>query len=143
MLRVSKQLRAVVEDIVTVPEPIEHSVEKRPNEEDSSPVDIVPVPEPIEHTVDKRPSEEGSSPVDIVTVPEPIEHPGVRGPLPRLMLVTGWSTRTIPGIGSMVGRAIQITVIPQLAFGPGDRSPRRRLGRRLWWALLARRLPGS
>ena len=34
----------------------------------------------------------------------------------------------ISGIGSMVGRAIQITIIPQLTLGPGDRSPRRRLG---------------
>ena len=79
VIRVSKQLRAVVEDIVTVSEPIEHSVDKRPSEDGNSPVDIVPVPEPIEHSVDKRPSEEGSSPVDIVTVPEPIEHSDVRG----------------------------------------------------------------
>ena len=39
----------------------------------------MPVPEPIDHSVDKRPSEEDSSPVDIVTAPEPIEHSGVRG----------------------------------------------------------------
>ena len=39
----------------------------------------VTVPEPIEHSVDERPSEEGSSLVDIVTVPEPIEHSDVRG----------------------------------------------------------------
>ena len=53
----------------------------RPSEEDISPGDIVPVPEPIEHSVDKRPSEEGSSPVDIVigTVSEPIDNSGVRG----------------------------------------------------------------
>ena len=64
---------------MTVPEPIEHSVDKRPSKEGSSPVDIVPVPEPIEHSVDKRPSEEGSSAVDIVTVPESIERSDVRG----------------------------------------------------------------
>ena len=64
---------------MTVPEPIEHSVDRRPGKEDSSPGDIVHVPEPIEHSVDKRPSEEGSSLVDIGTVSEPIEHSGVRG----------------------------------------------------------------
>ena len=64
---------------MTVPEPIEHSVDKRPSKEGSSPVDIVPVLEPIEHSVDKRPSEEGSSAVDIVTVPESIERSDVRG----------------------------------------------------------------
>ena len=79
MLRVSEQLWAVAEDIVTDPEPIEHSVDKTPSEEGSSSVNIVPVPEPIEHSVDKRPSEGGSSPVDIVTVPDPIEHSDVRG----------------------------------------------------------------
>ena len=93
VIRGSKQLWAVVENIVTVPEPIEHSV-------------------------DKRPSEAGSSPVDIVTVPVPIEHSYVRGggALLRLPLVSGWSTLRIPGIGRMVGRAIQMTVLPQLAL---------------------------
>ena len=76
---VSQRLRAVVEDIVTVPEPIEHSVDRRPSEEGNSPGNIVPVSEPIEHLVDKRPSEEGSSLVHIGTVSEPIEHSGVRG----------------------------------------------------------------
>ena len=33
---------------------------------------LLTVPEPIEHLVNKRPSEEGSSPVDIVTVQEPM-----------------------------------------------------------------------
>ena len=32
----------------------------------------------------------------------------------------------------MVGRAIQMTVLPQLALGPGYRCPHRMLGRRLW-----------
>ena len=143
VIRVSKQLRAVVENIVTVPESIEHSVDKMPSEEGSSPVNIVPLPELVEHSVDKRPREGGSSPVDIVTVPEPIEHSDVRGPLLRLLRVSGWSTRTIPGSGRMVGSAIQMTVIPQLVLGPGDRSPRSKLGKRLWWAPLARRFPGS
>ena len=62
----------------------------------------------------------GDSPVDIMTVPEPIEHSDVRGLLLRLLRVSGWSTLTIPGSGWMVGRAIQMTVIPQLALGPGD-----------------------
>ena len=59
VIRVSKQLRAVVEHIVTVPEPIEHSVDNTPSEEGSGLVNIVPVPEPIEHSVDKKPSEGG------------------------------------------------------------------------------------
>ena len=42
-------------------------------------VEIVTVPEPIEHSVDTRPSEAGSSPVDIVTVTELLEHSDVRG----------------------------------------------------------------
>ena len=67
---VSKQLRAVVENIVTVAEPLEHSVDQRPSEERGGP--ILPVPEPIEHSVDRRPSDGGASLVDIVTVPEPI-----------------------------------------------------------------------
>ena len=44
VIRVSKQLQAVMENIVTVPEPIEHSVDKTPSEEGSSPVNIVPLP---------------------------------------------------------------------------------------------------
>ena len=43
VIHISKQLQAVVEDIVTVPEPIKHLVDKRLSKEDSSPVDIVPV----------------------------------------------------------------------------------------------------
>ena len=58
--------------------------------------------------------------MDIGTVPEPLEHSGVRGSLLRLLLVSGWSTLMIPRIGSMVGRAIQITVIPQLELGPQE-----------------------
>ena len=82
---------------------------------------------------DNRPSEEGSSPVDIVTVPEPIEHSSVGegGRLIRLLLVSRWSTQGNQGIGRMVGRAIQTTVLPHLMLGPGDRSPHRMLGRRL------------
>ena len=38
VIHVSKQLRAVVEDILTVPAPIEHSVDKTLSEEGSSPV---------------------------------------------------------------------------------------------------------
>ena len=41
VIRAGKQLRAVVENNVTVPEPIEHSVDERPSEEGGSPVDIV------------------------------------------------------------------------------------------------------
>ena len=47
---VSQQLQAVVEDIVTVPEPIEHSFDRKPSKENSSAVDIGTVPEPIEHS---------------------------------------------------------------------------------------------
>ena len=50
VIRVGKQLRAVVENNVTVPEPIENSVDERPSEGSSSPVDIVTVPEPMEHS---------------------------------------------------------------------------------------------
>ena len=38
------------------------SVDKRPSEEGSGPEDIVTVPEPIEHLVNGVPSEEGGSP---------------------------------------------------------------------------------
>ena len=63
---------------------------------------------------DRRTSEEGSSPVDIVTVPEPIEHSAVGGggSLIRLLLVSRWRILGNPGIGRMVGRAIQTTVMP-------------------------------
>ena len=54
-IRVSKQLWAVVENIVTVPEPIEHSVDQMPSEEGGGLVNIVPVP--MEHSVDRKPSE--------------------------------------------------------------------------------------
>ena len=78
--------------------------------------------------------------MDIVTVPEPIAQSVVRGRLLRLLRVNGLSTRTIPG---MVGSVMQMTVMHPLASGPADGRPRRKLGKRLWWAPLARRLPGS
>ena len=56
-IHVSKQLRAVVDSIVTVPELIEHSVDQIPSEEGGGPMNIVPVPEPLEHSVNRRPSE--------------------------------------------------------------------------------------
>ena len=42
-------------------------------------MDLVTVPEPIEHSVVGMPNEVGSSAVDSVDVPEPREHSGVRG----------------------------------------------------------------
>ena len=42
-------------------------------------MDLVTVPEPIEHSVVGMPNEVGSSSVNSVAVPEPIEHSGVRG----------------------------------------------------------------
>ena len=51
----------------------------RPGEACSSPVDFVTVPEPMEHSVDGVPNEVDSSSVDSVDVPESIEHSGVRG----------------------------------------------------------------
>ena len=55
VIRASKQRRAVVE--------VGHV---RPGEECCSPVDFVTVPEPIEHSVDGVPNEVGSSSVDSV-----------------------------------------------------------------------------
>ena len=88
---------------------------------------IVTVPEPIKHSVDKKPSEVGSSPVDIVSVPEPIEHSDVR-PLLHFPLVSGWSTRRILGIGRMVGRAIQMTVLPPVGVGSGGQESTQDVG---------------
>ena len=51
----------------------------RPGEERSSPVDLVTVPEPIEHSVVGMPNEVGSSSMGSVAVPETIQHSGVRG----------------------------------------------------------------
>ena len=68
VIRASKQQHAVVEV-----GPV------RPGEECCSPVDFVTVPEPIEHSVDGVPNEVGSSSVDSVAVPVPIEQLGVRG----------------------------------------------------------------
>ena len=42
-------------------------------------MDFVTVPEPIEHSVDGVPNEVGSSSVDSVAVPVPIEHSDGRG----------------------------------------------------------------
>ena len=61
VIRYSNQRRAVVE--------VGHV---RPGKDCSSPVDCVTVPEPIEHSVDGVPNEVGSSYVDIVAVPVPI-----------------------------------------------------------------------
>ena len=98
VIRVDKQLRAVVENNVTVPEPIEHSV-------------------------DERPSEEGSSPVDIVTVPEPIEHSDVREAAAPPS--TGQSTEHSEDSGDwQSGRQSHADDSDtQLALEPGDRSP--------------------
>ena len=68
VIRASKQWHAVVE--------VSHV---RPGEECCRPVDFVTVPEPIEHSVDGVPNKVGSSSVDSVTVPVPIDYSGVRG----------------------------------------------------------------
>ena len=114
VIRVSKELRAVVG--VDQMRDVGGSVEGRR-------------PVGLSDSDDDRPSEEGSSLVDIVTVPEPIEHSAVWGALIHLLLVSRWSTQGNLGIGRMVGRAIQTTVIPHLTLGPGDRSLHRMLGR--------------
>ena len=67
VIRASKQWHAVVEVCLV-----------RPGEECCSPVDFVTVPEPIEHSVDGVTNEVGSSSVDSVAVPYPIEHSGLR-----------------------------------------------------------------
>ena len=64
----------------SVPEPLEHSVVGLPNEVGNSSLDIVTVSEPIEHSVVvKGPHDVGSSSEDSVTVPDLIEHSGVKG----------------------------------------------------------------
>ena len=72
---------------------------------------------------DRRNSEEGSSPVDIVIVPELIEQSDVGGSLIRLLLVSRWKILGNPGIGRMVGRAMQTTEMSHLTLGPGGTGP--------------------
>ena len=63
----------------SVPEPLEHSVVELPNEVGNSSLDIVTVLEPIEHSVVvKGPHGMGSSSEDSVTVLDLIEHSGAR-----------------------------------------------------------------
>ena len=67
-------------DDMTVPEPLEYSVVGVPNEVGNRSVDMVTVSEPIEHSVVVRgPHEVGNSSGDIVTGSNLMEHSGVRG----------------------------------------------------------------
>ena len=131
VIRASKQRCAVVE--------VGHV---RPGEECSSPVDFVTVPEPLEHSVDGVPNEVGSSSVNSVAVPAPIEHSGVRGTADPLS--TGQPMKHSETSGDWeYGRQNQTgDSNSPLDARMGDQQISTNDGE-LWWVPLARQLPGS
>ena len=122
------------EDIVTVLEPIEHSVVEMPNALGKDSGEVVTVSEAIEHSVLVRGSHDvGDSLVDGATVSDLIEHSGVRETADRQLppgeeeafivgavgsaapwFLTGWADEV--EIEFMIDTGCQVTILAASVF---------------------------